>query len=116
MNASVSCLTAPVVHGISEAKKTVKHAVESCRQRGHRAIRQLAQGVAGYSRQFKEQHPVATRNLKTVGDYAVKAARTSGNGVKVAAKGIARIYNRITTHYQDAKRFVETCCPKRLLP
>ena len=112
MNTSVSCFTAPVVQGIVDAGETVKRAVEGCRKKGRRAISQIGEGVERYTQQFKAEHPVATRNLKTFGDYAVKAARVARDGIQATAKGAVSIHNRITETYHAAKKVVETRCPK----
>ena len=112
MDASISSLNGPVARGLFEAREAVSDTVEGCRKKGRRVISQIREGVEGYSQEFKKQHPVATCNLKTMRDYAVKTARAAGNGVKAAATGIASIYDRVIKQCQSAKRFVETQCPK----
>ena len=112
MNASVSCLAAPMVQGISDARDTVKHAVESCWKKGQRVITQSGEGVERKTQQFKTEHPVATHNLKTFGDYVIKAGKATRDGIKTTAKRAVSINNRVTETVKWAKRHVETHYPK----
>ncbi|MGI9274435.1 MAG: hypothetical protein ACR2PT_06205 [Endozoicomonas sp.] len=112
MNLSVTCLTAPVARGISDAGDAVKLAVDSCRKNGRRVIGQIGGNIEHYSQQFKAEHPVATRHLKTFGDYVVKAARATCDGIQATAREAVSIHNRITRKVQAAKQFVETRCPR----